>query len=264
MTISACVPHISEAIGVAREEQNRIKAEKDGFEHFMQRITTMEPATQRSTTSETTDPSISQMVHTSGMTYEVKSTNKSSLRAVREAYRETVMDVPHYEQDYGESLKQHIAMELGPELAQAITNNGKLLQQLRGELLQQSSRCRQERRILLQSINKELDSITDSKSIIRNNQNEIISVEDSLYPASISELVNRWTQLEKLEDDITSHLRQRQSKLHADRGEMSPHALQNYLYQSQPWTYPVLIDGLETFKRINRSRDQVVQHIYNW
>ncbi len=264
IVISACVPHISEAIGVVREEQNRIKTEKNRFKRFMKQLTTMEPAPQRSTTSGTTDSSLSQVTYTSDRSYEEESTNKSSLRAVRKAYRETVMDSLHYEQDYGESLEQHIAMELGPELAQSVTNKGDLFQQLQKELLQQSRRCCHERTVLLQSINKELDSITDSKRTIRNIQKEVISVEDSLYPASILELVDRWNQLETLENDITGHLRQRQSKLHAGWGGMPPHALQNYLYQSQPWTYPVLIDSLEAIKRTNRVRDQVVEHIYNW
>ena len=48
----------------------------------------------------------------------------TGLQSVREAYADTVMDVPHYELAYDESLPEHMAGELGEELAAAVTGEG--------------------------------------------------------------------------------------------------------------------------------------------
>ena len=42
------------------------------------------------------------------------------LDAVRGAYRETVMSVPHFEADYDESYTENVTEEFGPELATAL------------------------------------------------------------------------------------------------------------------------------------------------
>jgi hypothetical protein len=257
----AFAPRVSEAIGIAREERDRIAAEKDAFERFVQRIAAMEPSDRNVTT--TPDPS-SPAVSLSKSSCKQKPADESSLQAVREVYRETVMDTPHYETDYAESIEQHMATELGPELTRAVTDEGKLLRQVREELLEQSRNAGRERTALLQTIEEEIDDITDGKRTVRTVHEGITSVEDSLYPSDVSGIVDGWTRLETLEDEMRALLRRRQSEIASGTGGMPPHALQRYLYQSRPWTYPILLDGLETVERIDEARDRVVKHIYDW
>jgi hypothetical protein len=62
----------------------------------------------------------------------------SNLTAVRTAYRETVMDVPHYESEYGEPLEEHLASEIDVSLACQISRGtvltGPVLAALRGAI----------------------------------------------------------------------------------------------------------------------------------
>jgi len=49
----------------------------------------------------------------------------SGLVAVRDAYQETVMSVPHYEIEYDDTYQRSVAEECGPELAYALTRGSR-------------------------------------------------------------------------------------------------------------------------------------------
>jgi tRNA 2-selenouridine synthase SelU len=89
-------------------------------------------------------------------------------------------------------------------------------------------------------------------------------VERSLSPATIPEIVESWERLDATEEEMKAILKQRQAAINTDRGGMSSHSLQEYLYQSQRWTYPALLDGLKMARRVDEARDQVVQSLYSW
>ena len=262
--VLAVTPRLSEAIGLAREERTRIEAEKESFERFIQRIATIEPATQRSMPLVSSDSSVSQAVSTSDSSSDPKSASGCSLQKIREAYRQTVMDVPHYEEEYAESIEQHLSKEFGPELTRAVVQEGRLVPPVQKELLKQCRTASRERRILLQSVDRELDSLIDTRRTIREIHDEILTVERSLYPSTISEIVESWERLDTTEEEVKAILKQRQAAINTDRGGMSSHSLQEYLYQSQRWTYPALLDSLGMVRRVDEARDQVVQSLYSW
>jgi uncharacterized protein YmfQ (DUF2313 family) len=258
---TVAVPHIKNAARMVRKEKSQLADEKNAFENFIKNVVALEPAEQASLTS---SASSTQALCSLKRSSTSRSIEEYSLHTVREAYRETVMDVPHYQKEYDESIERNMRTELGPEIAQAVTDDGPLFQQLLDELVKQSREARRERSILLQSLERELDSITDSKRTIEGVQQKTRSIKSSLYPADVSQIVHGWNRLDPLEEQMTAHIRQRQSEIHSGWNSMPPHALQRYLYSSHLWTYPILIDALKTVEQINRVRDQVVQHLYRW
>lgn len=54
----------------------------------------------------------------------VDRTAENSLVAVMAAYREIVMAIPHYEEEYGDCDAADVADELGPDIAAALTGLG--------------------------------------------------------------------------------------------------------------------------------------------
>ncbi|WP_456264523.1 DUF7260 family protein, partial [Aeromonas schubertii] len=48
------------------------------------------------------------------------------LNDVQQAYRETVMSIAHYDEEYDEPLAQNLAFEVGEELAAAIMTHSQL------------------------------------------------------------------------------------------------------------------------------------------
>ncbi len=58
-------------------------------------------------------------------------TGRTSLQRVRTAYRETVMPVPHFDAEYGDSLWENVAIEFGVDIASQVTGDGQLTQMLR-------------------------------------------------------------------------------------------------------------------------------------
>ncbi len=83
----------------------------------------------------------------------------TSLRAVREAYRETVMAVPHLEAEYDDSLEANLSMEFGPELGTQIATGTRLTAQLYEALLTASEGARDEREMMLPALERERESL---------------------------------------------------------------------------------------------------------
>lgn len=69
----------------------------------------------------------------------------SALERVRDAYRETVMSVPHYPAEYGESLSSHVEGECSEAVAAAMTDGSRLSAHVQRSLVgaaREAIRCR--------------------------------------------------------------------------------------------------------------------------
>ena len=94
---------LADAQSVVHREATEIDTEREAFDQLAQQVTDIETVPDRQPKPQ---------AHTL--------TVKSQLQAadqLREAYRETVMDVPHFEDVYGESLETNVAAELPPDVA---------------------------------------------------------------------------------------------------------------------------------------------------
>ena len=187
-----------------------------------------------------------------------------SLRRVREAYRETVMAVPHFEEDYGETLEEHLAAEFGEEVAHSVTEGSQLSPQLRSMLVELADEGRERRRNLGRALEDEitaLDEYEDRLADVERRTGD--AVEHPLYQRSFPELYRAWHALEDLEEECEQVLACRQSTIQTervvptlDRGRESFHG---YLYGELPVSYPVLSAGADVIEDIRETRREVLR-----
>lgn len=154
------------------------------------------------------------------------------LDRVREAYRETVMDVPHYEAVYDEPFVEHVAAEFGPELARQLHESTAVsfTPPLREALWMAAQRATYERRHFLELLDEEAASLEAAR-------NGILDLLQSLSSTVIPE----WHR-ETFVQGLTGVAERRQETLHTsdDLPAGYDHSLCTHLYDDEAWNYPVL------------------------
>lgn len=270
--LAVTVPRVSTAVDRTRMEQDQLVAEREAFDMFAKRVAALDPDRHTARDEyESSPPATGE-----GVTTIVDSVGRSSrstidaesvsISVVREAYRETAMAVPHYEEEYGESIDENLTAELGPDVARALIEGDVLTQQIQAAILNQAQRASKQRRDLLSHVETEHESLVEARRRLRDLHETATTIEDDLYPRPVRELVQSWTRLEAATTDCKTRLRERQARIQREHetGTMSTWSFQEYLYQPFQWRHPVLNDGLETLKRIRRAKRETVRTIYNW
>ena len=82
---------------------------------------------------------------------------------IQEAYRETVMAVPHYEEEYGESINENLAAELRTSLAQILSASDAVTPQLQAAILTQDQQASSQRSDLFVHTETEYETLTDMR-----------------------------------------------------------------------------------------------------
>jgi hypothetical protein len=145
---------------------------------------------------------------------------------VREAYRSTVMDVEHYEDVYGEELRTNVAAELTPEIANAMSGTAPTVPagftQAVLSAVGASADCRR----------SHLGLLDDEEASLTKALGALEEVLDGLADPTRSDRAC----LARL-DAIAAA---RQPEIQRRTGRASGHELCSYLYEGEPWTYPVL------------------------
>jgi len=184
------------------------------------------------------------------------------LRAVRRAYEETVMAVPHYEEDYGEPLETHMRAEFGDEVAAAVTGGSALTPPVKQALLQRAAASREERTSFLRTLSTEGDSLAAATDDLAAIDRRVDRIENQRrLQQSFPELTETWEELGELEEECRETLERRQEQV--QRGGSGAdwrddgHSLCAYLYGPLPVDYPALADGALLLDRIRTTRRRV-------
>jgi hypothetical protein len=203
---------IQEVEGEVRE----LKSEKNAFEEFIEEIMIIE-----------TEQPDNQTV------WMQKNDYSQNLDRVRLAYQNTVMSTTHYSDTYGESLFENIKAEFSSEIAHALrsNNNHNFTPRLKQTLITGSEQRIAESIQFVERLEMESESLNAALG-------DLTELIDSLDSTRVPE----WYQ-----ETFTGELKQ----IAADRQEMLTsmdstryvdyHELCEYLYESCPWTYPILI-----------------------
>ena len=110
----------------------------------------------------------------------VAATAGSGLVAVRDAYRATVMSVPHYEAEYDDTYERSVAAEFGPETADALTRTTWFREEYKRSLLTAASTAIEEREDLLDAVESEVESVSRAGSRLDPIRSEIEAIRDEL------------------------------------------------------------------------------------
>ncbi|GAA0278851.1 hypothetical protein GCM10009000_112520 [Halobacterium noricense] len=141
------------------------------------------------------------------------------------------MDLPHYDDVYGESLEEHVAKEFGVEFADRLTDSGTAFTASFKAMFQaRLKHAIHSRQHFLTTLTEESQSITEA----RNSLNTLfVQLDTTILPDWYHE--NFAGELNTIAENRQQTLRNRPLETYLD-----DHSLCTYLYGEQSWTYPVL------------------------
>nr|WP_154019122.1 hypothetical protein [Halococcus agarilyticus] len=157
------------------------------------------------------------------------------------------MSVPHYQEEYDDSLSESLAEEFGPEIATAMTMNDHLTPHLRDQLIDISHHARQSRHALLQGLKHEhtaLEAADEHLTRLGADLDDILSAQ-SFHAWIDEDLATARDCLHTREAECDQLAADRQTTLNQQRIPSTrriDHEFTQYLYESLPVTYPVLTD----------------------
>jgi hypothetical protein len=259
--------YVRDAVDAGRREQRRVLAERDAFEEFADRVSALDPAPTGATTS-----------GFDGSVAAVRAVDRVSdpgdvrLKRVLSAYRDTVMSVPHYREEYDETVPESIAAELGPDTATALASNGTLSAASQSALVRRGRRAAEARSSLADAIGEEIDALrafeNDLAGVDRRRR-RLLEHLDGVSGPGAGAAIDVWERLDDLERECDEIAAERQADL-ADP-PMTPdaaldvdddRAFYEYLYgPTDGPRFPVLAQVSELAERIRTDRDRVATRL---
>lgn len=199
------------AIGIAKGERTELTAEQTAFRAFIGEVQRIKPV-----------PAVSERG--------IQVATQQRATAVRSAYRETVLDVDHYETVYGEPLLENVAAELGSEAAAVLRpDNGVVVTpQAKQVLLTAAEQCLERRETIGTNVEAEQESLESARSQL---QCLLESLDGTVVPT--------WYD-RQFESELEALIDSRQRHLHRPTASADNYELCAYLYADEPWQFPVL------------------------
>ena len=247
---------VRSALEILATERERTLAERDAFKAFRTHVTTIEPPKNRASSTHGRQSSAQR-------TLVKQSHSDERLQRVRDAYRESVMSMPHYEDEYDDSLTESLAEEFGPEVAGAVLTGDQFTRSLREQLLTASREACSRRTTFLTVLTQETESLQAAEETITALGSALDTLDArSLESWSPVELADSYERLLTAEERCEELASERQTTLHSHSlpGPTpvdSDLDLVEYLYQSLPVTYPVLADLADLADTLGGERQRV-------
>lgn len=244
-------------------EQKRTEIERDAFEEFATRITDLqsssEPFAPNAAHKEPQDAGGAVALQSQPVT-EPSATDE--LATIRNAYEETVMSVPFYEAEYGDTYEESIRAEFGPDIATALTQSDSLSSVAKQVLLAKIEQARTEREELIETCEREHASVDEAATVLKPIDEELQSVESTSFDDhGFGALEAQRTRLLTLKDKCEQAAATRQATIHRHRTKYSLPVdapdICVYLYEEFETAYPILCLCSDLARRIENCRQQV-------
>lgn len=239
---------IPKAVTTAREEYRRVKAEREAFEAFTAEVRELDTADGLQSNTSDMD---SMVFHNS------TATTGSTTESIRELYRETVMGVSHYSEEYNEPLRTNASAELGMDLEAVLATNSRLTPPLKREIIRASRTAARDRKRFQTLVNSELNSLTDAKKQVQSAAETITRIH-SQDPIghSITEFEAQTQRLQAIEQECKSLVEDRQAEYVSSPEGDGVH-FKEYLYDQHEWTHPVVCDALDVIRTLRETKQQI-------
>jgi hypothetical protein len=253
---TAVTQQIAAAVAALDDERECLEDERAAFAQFRKRVAAIDahaPAAGATTRVKSAKNAIIGASEAPASTAQIEQ--------VRHTYRETVMSVPHYEEDYDQSLDKDIAEEFSPELANALATADSLTPPIQDTLLTGSDRATDGRTTLLNTLDREADTLQHAREAL--NEMNIALTEMNQQPLkawSSTELRSTDERLADFEARCDDLAADRQAELRSQRIPGPHHGdeeLNEYLYESLSVTYPVLADLAEFSSLLATARQHL-------
>jgi hypothetical protein len=185
-------------------------------------------------------------------------TSTFQLEQVQDAYRETAMSVPHYEDDYDQSLPEDFAAEFGAELASTLATADSLTPPLHETLLTASQQATESRAALLNALDREAKSLQQARDTLEELNTTLTELNQQPVTAwTTNEIVAIHERLADFEAQCDQLAADRQVELRSQRIRGPKHTdeeFNEYLYEPLSVTYPVLADLAEFTSLLHTAR----------
>jgi len=213
-------------------EHAEVNVERDAFEAFRERLDSINPAP-------STPPDRATRIASHASTTD-------RVDRVRTAYRETVLNMPHYDDTYDESLVEHLAGEFGPEIAEGVQPKSSVsfTAAYKHVLMRAAAEAVRRREDFLETLDKEVRSIESARTALKD---VFATLDTTIIPEWHCESFT-----EQL--DAVAQRRQRTIQQRSSVPRFGEHSLCAYLYDDEPWTYPVLTAVARTREAISLER----------
>lgn len=249
--LTLALAHIGTARSLLEQEQTRIADEAAAFGAFARRVSAVDPDTRPVADG---GPTASTSLETAP--------GDDGLAAVREAYRETVMAVPHYDDEYDESLSANMSLEFGDDVAGAVENGAPLTPRLKATLVERSRAARRQRTSLLRQFEDEADALEDAEETLVQSRRTADRIREAdLGQCSFDELAAEWRLVGDRLDETESLLQQRQHVLRDRERDTGTRpggpSFEEYVYGPMAVTHPVLAAGTEVADQLGHARERL-------
>lgn len=243
---------LDSALATIDHERDCIEIERDAFREFaneIQELSLSAQQTQGTQTARVTDTG----------------TNRAVLAAVRESYRETVMSIPDYEKQYGETLKENLTAEFSEDIATMVVDGHQLTQPIQQLLVQQARQSAKERVVLLDALDTEEQSVRDAQLRLSDADSLLERTgESKFYRMEFAKLVSIDENIQQLRQECTQLLVDRQNEIHRHNRQFpkgNGPAIQSYLYSEHDATFPVLSATLDRIQDLQKRRRELMRVI---
>ncbi|SFL09141.1 hypothetical protein SAMN04487950_2397 [Halogranum rubrum] len=244
---------VLDATTVVRRERRRSVDERESFETFGRRV--------RRLTPDASDPSLEPL---SGRLLPGVSGVRSgpTLAAVRTSYTETVMAVPHYREEYDDTLEESLTVEFGREVAEAVVAGDTLSTELQDALLTAAALARTERDQFVERIDAEDASLAAVVDGVRRLVVDLGTLDDTPLPdRSFDELRALDREVASLERQCDRLVTDRQASIRSAAPASTDPSLQAYLYQHESTRYPVLTCLADLGEVLTQARRRVQRQL---
>ncbi len=267
------------ALAALRVERRRVVDEREAFRAFRDRVSSIPAAdgvTRRDAPANGSRAVGGNRPHGGGTWTPTRgaAVPGSGLAAVRDAYQETVMAVPHYEAEYDDTYERSLAAEFGPELAYALTRTAGFHAEYRRSLLDAVDTAAAERDAFCDALATETESVERAASRLAPVRDEVEAIDGEVpgrsdsAPESASPgfgaLDACRARVEALRDDCDRIAARRQRVIaDHDRSLALPDDLDlpTYCYHDLDASYPVLAAIGRTGDRLDALRRRIERAI---
>lgn len=248
MTDRRFTTRIRRARNALAAERGRTVAERDAFEAFARRVGALTP--QR----------LNQ--HPDGIprSFSGSSAPSSALNRVVERYRETIVALGHYDEEYGEPVIENLSAEFGEEIGAAVAGGGVLTAELKTALCSAARDAASRRATFLTVLDEERAALDDAARELRDIGESAAALD--LDTASFTALRDARERLCELCGRCEALVADRQETLRAPRAggrwrTDEDLSLNEYLYDALDVTYPVLADASDAAATLRRERRRI-------
>ena len=243
--------HSQTARTIVAEEYRRTEAEADAFATFSDRVAAIDVPQMRPDGG-TMRPTTVQKLG--------RSCDLAECESVCSAYRETIISMPHYEEEYDESLREHMTAEFGHDLAKVVFEVPHVTTPLKRALLHASAQSHDDRREFLRRLDAEAEVLKRTVTTLRE-IDRFLNDRNSrpLSNYTFTELQEIYEELESADDRCQQLARDRQHTLHADKWTDMEESVtvESYLYSDLNITYPVLSDAATYCRLLRHAKSRV-------